>query len=82
MTHIQSETIYPAIATACALAGSVFDVKSRRVPNLVTVPCFLLGLGLHLALGGWKEMLLALAAGTICGLVVIVSTRVFISLAC
>jgi prepilin peptidase CpaA len=72
MTHLQSETIYPAIATACALVGSVYDVKSRRVPNFVTFPAFLLGAGMHLVLGGWKQMLLALAAGTICGLVFVV----------
>jgi prepilin peptidase CpaA len=72
MTTIQSEMIYPAIATGCALVGSIYDVKSRRVPNLVTFPCFLLGLGLHLVLGGWKQMLLALAAGMICGLVFLV----------
>lgn len=69
MTQIQSETIYPAMATCCALAGSFCDVKSRRIPNLVTVPCFVSGLLLHLVLGGWKQMLLALAAGTICGVV-------------
>ena len=69
MTQIQSEAIYPAIATACALAGSFFDVKSRRIPNIVTVPCFLFGLVLHQVVGGWKQMLLALAAGTICGVV-------------
>ena len=72
MIHIQAETIYTAVATACALAGSVFDVKTRRVPNFVTIPCFLLGLVLHLTLGGWKQMLLSLAAGTICGLVFLV----------
>jgi len=69
MTQIQSEAIYPAIATACALAGSFFDVKSRRIPNGVTVPCFLFGLVLHLVRGGWMQMLLAMAAGTICGVV-------------
>jgi prepilin peptidase CpaA len=72
MIHIQAETIYTAVATACALAGSVFDVKTRRVPNFVTIPCILLGLVLHLTLGGWKQMLLSLAAGTICGLVFLV----------
>ena len=69
MTQIQSEAMYPAMATACALAGSFFDVKSRRIPNIVTVPCFLFGLVLHQVVGGWKQMLLALAAGTICGVV-------------
>jgi len=72
MTLFQSELTYPATATACAIVGSVFDVKSRRVPNAVTLPAFLIGLFLHLALGGWRQMLSALAAGAICGLVFLV----------
>jgi len=72
MTHLQTELTYPAIATACAMAGSVFDVKSRRIPNFITIPGFLFGLCLHLALGGWKQLLSALAAGIICGFVFLV----------
>jgi len=72
MTLFQSELTYPAIATAIAIAGSVTDVKSRRVPNLVTIPAFLLGLLMHLVFGGWRQMLSSLAAGTICGLVFLV----------
>jgi len=72
MTLFQSEMTYPALATACALVGSAFDVKSRRVPNHVTVPAFLLGLGMHLVFGGWRQMLSSLAAGVICGLVFLV----------
>ena len=72
MTVFQSEWTYPAIATVCALAGSVTDVKSRRVPNVITIPAFALGLLLHLAFGGWREMLSSLAAGMICGLVFLV----------
>jgi prepilin peptidase CpaA len=71
MTHLQTELTYPAIATACAVAGSVFDVKSRRIPNFVTIPGFLFGLCLHLALGGWKQLFSALAAALICGFVFI-----------
>ena len=37
MTLFHSELTYPATATACAIVGSVFDVKSRRVPNVVTL---------------------------------------------
>ena len=72
MTHLQPELTYPAAATACALVGSFFDVKSRRIPNFITFPSFLLGLCLHLALGGWRQLLSALAAGVICGLVFLV----------
>jgi prepilin peptidase CpaA len=69
MTLLQPDLTYPATATAWALVGSVFDVKSRRIPNFVTLPAFLFGLALHLALGGWRQLLTAFAAGIICGLV-------------
>ncbi len=72
MAIFQSESTYPAIATACAIVGSVTDIKSRRVPNWITVPAFVLGLGLHLVFGGWRQMLASLAAGLICGLVFLV----------
>jgi prepilin peptidase CpaA len=72
MTLLQSEFAYPATAAACALAGSVTDVRSRRIPNFITFPSFLLGLALHLALGGWKQMLSSLAAGFICGFVFLI----------
>jgi prepilin peptidase CpaA len=65
----QSELTYPATAAACAVLGSVFDVRSRRIPNFITMPAFLFGLALHLALGGWGQLFLSLAAGVICGLV-------------
>ncbi len=72
MTLLQTDLTYPATAAACALVGSVFDVKSRRIPNFITIPSFLLGLAMHLALGGWKQLLTSLAAGIICGLVFLV----------
>ena len=72
MTQLPSELTYPATAVACALVGSVFDVKSRRIPNFITLPSILLGLAMHLALGGWRQLLSALAAGIICGLVFLV----------
>lgn len=72
MTYFEPELTYPAAASACAVFGSFFDVKSRRIPNFVTMPAFLFGLALHLALGGWGQLFTALAAGIICGLVFLV----------
>ena len=72
MTFSEPMLTYPATASVCALAGSVFDVKSRRIPNFITMPAFLFGLALHLALGGWKQLLNAFAAGLICGLIFLV----------
>ena len=70
--HIDQEFVYPAAASLCAFTGSVFDVKSRRVPNLLTGPSMLFGLLLHLSLGGWRDMGVAAVAGLICGLVFLV----------
>src|ERR1035441_10426848 len=72
MAPLQPELTYPATAAACALISSVFDVRSRRIPNFITMPAFLFGLAMHLALGGWKQLLTSLAAGVICGLVFLV----------
>ena len=72
MTYLQPQLTYPAAAAACALIGSVTDVKSRRIPNIITVPAFFFGLCLHLVLGGWRQMLTALAAGVICGAIFLV----------
>jgi prepilin peptidase CpaA len=72
MSVFQSEWTYPAIATAIAITGSVTDVKSRRVPNFITIPAFLLGLSMHLVFSGWRQMFSSLAAGMICGLVFLV----------
>jgi prepilin peptidase CpaA len=72
MTHLQTDLTYPATALACALVGSVFDVKSRRIPNFITFPSILVGLALHLALGGWRQLLSSLAAGLICGVVFLI----------
>jgi prepilin peptidase CpaA len=72
MAPLQPELTYPATAAACALISSVFDVRSRRIPNFITMPAFLFGLALHLALGGWGQLFTALAAGIICGLVFLV----------
>ena len=72
MTFPQPILTYPATATACALVASVFDVKSRRIPNFITFPAFALGLMMHLILGGWRQLLSALAAGLICGVVFLV----------
>ena len=72
MTLIHSELAYPAAATVCAFVGAIFDVKSRRIPNFVTGPALLIGLSLHLALGGWTGLLESLAAGLICGLIFLI----------
>ena len=70
--QIETEFVYPAAASLCAILGSVFDVKSRRVPNFITGPALLLGLLLHLVWGGWPALLTSALAGLICGVVFLV----------
>lgn len=64
---LTSETIYLIAALACASVGSICDLRSRRVPNILTGPAILAGLGLHLLLGGPAAMGLALLSGFIAG---------------
>ena len=72
MTQMNPEFVYPVAASVCAAIGAAFDVKSRKIPNLLTGPSLLFGLGLHLALGGWHSLLSSLAAALICGAVFLV----------
>jgi prepilin peptidase CpaA len=72
MLPATTDLVYPVASLLCATAGAVYDVRSRRVPNFVTLPCFLFGLVIHLTLGGWRQLTSAAAAGTICGAVFLV----------
>jgi len=72
MIWTEKEFVYPAVATVCALAGAVTDIKSRRIPNLITGPAILAGLLLHLSLDGWRGLLTSLAAGLICGAIFLI----------
>ena len=69
MTFLQPDFVYQATGAGAAIAGSFFDVRSRRIPNFVTGPAILLGLCMHLAIGGWKQLLTSFAAAMICGLI-------------
>ena len=66
MVNPVSELIYPAASCAFAFTGAVFDIRSRRVPNFVTLPGILCGLLLHLLAGGWVQLGSAALAGLIC----------------
>ena len=72
MLKLATEFVYPAATLICATIGAVYDVRSRRVPNFVTLPAIVFGLLLHFTLGGWRQLGSAAAAGLICGLVFLV----------
>lgn len=52
-----------------AAAAGLYDWRSRRIPNWLTVPGLVAGITLHVALAGWKGGLFALeGAGLALGL--------------
>jgi prepilin peptidase CpaA len=63
------QVIYAACGLLCALAGAVYDVVSRRIPNGLTLPAMLFGLVVHASLGGWRGLGSAVAGGLLCGLI-------------
>jgi prepilin peptidase CpaA len=63
----------PAIlagAIALALTAGYTDLRSRRIPNWLTVPGLLLGVALNVALGGWSGLKASLL-GALLGLVLL-----------
>lgn len=72
MLKATPEFVYPAASLLCAAIGALYDVKSRRVPNLLTLPAIAFGLILHFILGGWWQLTNAAAAGMICGIIFLI----------
>ena len=61
------DMVFAASASFAAAAGAVHDLKTRRIPNMLTGSALLCGLGLHLALGGVAGLGLAALAGLLAG---------------
>jgi prepilin peptidase CpaA len=67
MASLNPDLIYLGAALAIAVIGAVTDYRSRRIPNWLTGPSILLGIILHLVVGGWRDMASAALAGLLCG---------------
>ena len=63
MTLQSPDSVYLFCAVLCASAGAVFDVRTRRIPNLLTAYSVVFGLLLHLDLAGWKATGMSAVAG-------------------
>jgi prepilin peptidase CpaA len=72
MLKMTSEFAFPAGSLLCATLSAVYDVRSRRIPNFITLPAIVFGLLLHAVFGGWQELATAAAGGLICGLIFLV----------
>lgn len=70
--QMSRELVYPLAACIIALIGATTDVKSRKIPNVLTGPAFLLGLILHVTIDGWHGLWTSFAAGLICGVVFLI----------
>lgn len=67
MSKFSTEFLFLTAAVVCALAGAVFDVRTRRIPNFITFPGILCGLILHFVVGGWRDLGFAALSCLICG---------------
>ncbi len=69
MLKMTTEFAFPAGSLLCATIGAVYDVRSGRIPNFITLPAIVFGLLLHAVFGGWWQLVTAAAGGLICGLI-------------
>lgn len=67
MNLLSASAAIPIAALLCALLGAAFDVRSRRIPNLLTGPAILVALMLHLVDGGWRGLASSFLALLVCG---------------
>jgi prepilin peptidase CpaA len=72
MLRLTSELAFPAGSLLCAAVSAVYDVRTRRIPNFITLPAIVFGLLLHAVFGGWRQLATAAAGGVICGLIFLV----------
>ncbi|GGH06314.1 A24 family peptidase [Silvibacterium dinghuense] len=63
------QVVFCAAASAFAGIAAVWDVRTRRIPNLLCLTAFAVGILLHFGMDGWSGMLTSLAAGLIAGFV-------------
>ena len=59
--------LIPVLAAVVAIIAAVIDVRSRRIPNLLTYSAMLSGLALEAVVYGWRGLLLSLGGGLLFG---------------
>jgi prepilin peptidase CpaA len=64
---VPQEFFFVAAALVCALIAAVYDVRTRRIPNLLTGSAILVALGGHLVFGGFLQAATAALAGMTAG---------------
>lgn len=67
MIVLNQQTLACSLAVVCAATASVFDVRERRIPNLLSGSFFAVGLALHCGLHGGSGLASSLLAAVIGG---------------
>jgi prepilin peptidase CpaA len=67
MIYMSSAQFTVTLAVAVALCAAFTDVKARRIPNKLTYPAILIGLGLQGVVHGWRGLLLSAGGGLLFG---------------
>lgn len=67
MVVLNQQTLTCFLAVVCAATASVFDVRERRIPNLLSGSFFAVGLALHCGLHGGSGLASSLLAAGIGG---------------
>lgn len=60
-------TLYLALAVVVAMVAAVWDIRTRRIPNWLTLSTILAGLAMHGVVGGARDMSIALVAALVGG---------------
>ena len=66
MTPQSHEMVYAVLGVSFATVAALYDLRSHRIPNWITLPAIAFGLLLHLLLGGWWQLLSSAAAAAFC----------------
>jgi prepilin peptidase CpaA len=61
------DTVYILAALVSAGIGSVYDIRSSRIPNVLTASSIAVGLLLHLTIGGWAQLAFSMFGGLVGG---------------
>jgi prepilin peptidase CpaA len=64
---MNSAQFIAVLTAAVAVFAAVSDVRERRIPNRLTYPAMVVGLGLQTVLHGWRGLLLSLGGGLLFG---------------
>ncbi len=67
MSNLCREVLLDCTAMICTILASVYDVRKRKIPNILTGMSIVIALVLHLALMGWMDLATSALAGIVSG---------------